>query len=1231
MKKNRIAEKIVDFWRLLEFFSQDNYPIQDFQKKKEQNAIVNAVDLQYYKKSSIEIFHSYKFNDFPEVLDEAANIKELFPESSSDIHLFIGKVSRNSVIEKLLELVKGEELIEKNKSKICLFSLKMSKDNKYKKGSLCVSPLLWGTAIINRYGTDASTMQTKLTIEEYRKTITKIEGNKKFFEENQIVDSIFLRNLMLYIQAFFFDKIFDASNIEEDITIIYNRFKDKTTFDKLNDSLEDYSDLINSFFQDDLEMVRESLEQGKATNDLFLDYICSGHEGVSEEVNKRKKYNVRSDDQLIECILYPENSPLGKWPSKFNPAFMQQVAINQYISGDEAIFSVNGPPGTGKTTLLKEIVADNVVKRAKLLSQYKRADAAFKSEKYLDGDKKSNGYDNYFSVYYSLKDERIKDYGMLVASSNNAAVENITKELPSQSKLLDSLDSEEVVETRRLFDLANSDDKLSVANEVVNEKGKKERQTIEVNDIYLSSFAQNLNDQNFDLSNIGEYSEWGLISAALGKRSNISTYFFRVIQPLIKQIHKDNESSRESYKIAREKFLKQYDYVISLQKQAINYSNTSNKQKREKEDIDKKAEKIDATIYRLKFFVQNDEESINETQVIISDKSNQLKKLEDQNSNLIESLTHAQTLLREFQSDKQEKKSAIKRLEESKSLIETLSFKIFNKSSETILAISEESKKLVSICDDINEIKSQISETEKRKKKLTKEIEMLDNEIKDLQKEIKNKKSKIENYQLSVFDLENQADAIVEESLSLENQHAKEIIELEKKFELLSPDFFNELHHGTLKEKVKRQTKIPWITKEFDRAREKLFYDALQLNKYFVLSSKHIRSNLQNLGYMWKTLKPQNEEYCNFSKRDRKMAYQHLLNTLFLVTPVISTTFASVGRFLADIDDENSLGQLIIDEAGQATPQMAIGALWRFKKSIIVGDPKQVEPIVTAEVNAIKKIFRTDGLAGYMDKSLSVQSFADTINPYGAYLEQEDQDDLWVGCPLVVHRRCIDPMFSISNQLSYANTMLSQTGKPKSESDFVYSKSYWVEVSGKENGNKDHHVKEQALKAIEIVDAAFSKTNGTPDIYLISPFTSVVNGFKKLMSKESKHKNTECMKEWLSENCGTVHKFQGKEAKEVIFLLGCDENAIGAVKWVNDNIVNVATTRAKYRLYTIGDRKLWSVNPSVSVMQEHLENYEESSIFDNKTTDGMKQRIDSVDQDNQVIDNEPTRILFPYM
>ncbi|EGO5160726.1 hypothetical protein H4N07_002606, partial [Enterococcus faecalis] len=118
MEIERTAETIIDFWRLLEFFTQDNYPKQNTQKKKYLNKIINATNLKpYRRKLSIEIFHSYRFNNFTEGLNEADNIETLFPEISSDVHLFVGKVRRNNVIEKLLELVKGEQLIEENKSK----------------------------------------------------------------------------------------------------------------------------------------------------------------------------------------------------------------------------------------------------------------------------------------------------------------------------------------------------------------------------------------------------------------------------------------------------------------------------------------------------------------------------------------------------------------------------------------------------------------------------------------------------------------------------------------------------------------------------------------------------------------------------------------------------------------------------------------------------------------------------------------------------------------------------------------------------------------------------------------------------------------------------------------------------------------------------------------------------------------------------------------------------------
>lgn len=80
---------------------------------------------------------------------------------------------------------------------------------------------------------------------------------------------------------------------------------------------------------------------------------------------------------------------------------------------------------------------------------------------------------------------------------------------------------------------------------------------------------------------------------------------------------------------------------------------------------------------------------------------------------------------------------------------------------------------------------------------------------------------------------------------------------------------------------------------------------------------------------------------------------------------------------------------------------------------------------------------------------------------------------------------------------------------------------------------------------------------------------------------------------------GTIHVAQGAEADVVVLVLGSDPLAEGAREWASEppNLLNVAVSRAKRRLYIIGNREWWRRLPYFSQAVELLkEQVREASV-----------------------------------
>jgi hypothetical protein len=248
--------------------------------------------------------------------------------------------------------------------------------------------------------------------------------------------------------------------------------------DESGRTLDPKIDPVNGFYLDDIAMVVKKVSIQKEQTGLVLPYLAEADEAV------------RSDCTTLEVLkqtLTVDRMPDGRWPGEHALTLMQQVAVNQALGSlsGGGIFSINGPPGTGKTTLLMDVVAALVVERAKILCRFEKSGTAFEK----GWEVKYGDLPNPAAVF--RLDRRLHGFSMVVASSNNGAVENITRELPNAAKLAerfrDGADNLKPLATQLLNRPIASDDG----------DAEDEQQPIEA---------------------------WGLISAVLGNKKNRNAF-----------------------------------------------------------------------------------------------------------------------------------------------------------------------------------------------------------------------------------------------------------------------------------------------------------------------------------------------------------------------------------------------------------------------------------------------------------------------------------------------------------------------------------------------------------------------------------------------------------------------------------------------------------------------------------------------------------------------------------
>ncbi|MCD8021586.1 MAG: AAA domain-containing protein [Lachnospiraceae bacterium] len=834
---------------------------------------------------------------------------------------------------------------------------------------------------------------------------------------------------------------------------------------------------LHSFFIDDLE-------RAKIIDTSNLNLYLSGNQKGRKNLDCKKDSENFAPD-LFEQILRPENYPLGRFPSntEYALSLMQQVAVNLSIDFDNnQMRSVNGPPGTGKTTLLKDIFAQLIVQQS--------YDIAKLSDHFMKGTEKT--------VYFEKASigeipKYITENSIVVASSNNGAVQNIVNELPL-CKEIDSSLIEELKAADYFRELSNA--KLS-AEWQEDENGKRREELIKESAPEEEKF-------------------WGVFSLEGGKADNMSN-----ILTNIKHIHKYLEEEYLPDGDIYPQFLKQYEEVQGFRAKKQAYAEHLSAYEDYTRELEQARAKYEKNLMEnekeLRAELQKQEENEQECRQELESLQARLGKAHNRTEAVRKTMDSMIICLQTYEKQRPGLLAGRKRKEEYKS-------------------------KLTEITDQLAALEKENTECGEQERILENQIESCQTKLKRSGEEQGNLREKFGVWKfLATCEISS-----LEENIKEEYEKLKK----DDKTEPLKPLDMNQEYDAL-------QLSNPWFDETYRVAQSKLFVAALRVRKQFLYEN---RRNIKAAMIVW----GQQEKYT-----EKKAVIEAAWDWINMAIPVISSTFASFSRMCKNLGAE-TLGHLFIDEAGQALPQAAVGAIYRSRHVMAVGDPLQIKPVLTLDSNILHMLGEHFGVTEkYLSASASVQTLVDAASQYGFYREQDRSEDSWIGIPLWVHRRCQYPMFTISNTISYNGFMVQGLEK--------YGKTGWFDIGGKAN-NK--YVEEQGefllQKLREMIDKnpKITETNEKDEIYVITPFANVAN---QLSQKLKDIGFTRCDEQGKPTNIGTVHTFQGKEAPIVFFVLGADQQSSGAARWAvsEANIMNVAATRAKEEFYIIGDRKLY--------------------------------------------------------
>ena len=254
---------------------------------------------------------------------------------------------------------------------------------------------------------------------------------------------------------------------------------------------------------------------------------------------------------------------------------------------------------------------------------------------------------------------------------------------------------------------------------------------------------------------------------------------------------------------------------------------------------------------------------------------------------------------------------------------------------------------------------------------------------------------------------------------------------------------------------------------------------------------------------------------------------------------------------------------VIIDEASQCDIASVLPMLYRAKRAVIIGDPKQLSHISTISKTQDLSLLQKHGVnMGWAYSANSLYAKASSLSNPSQIIQLRD------------HHRSFGDIIEFSNAEFYDGKLRVATNYDRLKCpNNVTPGIRWVDTVGKtvrppSGGAYNDSEVEAIIEEIKrlVIDNGYDGSVG-----VVTPFRAQAERINKSIEKNSVLKDALLKNDFLVD---TVHKFQGDERDLMFFSPVISQGTgQGALSFLQNtgNLFNVAITRARAVLVVVGD------------------------------------------------------------